>query len=671
MWFRSLLLALVLSAPARAAQPTVFDVAPDDAHLIAYVRNLDSALGAIDELRATLRAVGLGDEGFRWLAETSKREVGIDLLDRKALGAAGLDLSRGAAMYRLPGGQRQPVFAVAVSGEKAFADTTADMAGRMFRSKAKAKKRSQGGATFHELTGDDEWDRMTFAVRDGFAFFGPDDQALEFVATGAFLQAAAAGRFPDEGDAIDVGLWVDFAGAAATTQDYDVRQLGASVGDLVARFQVGSSGIRYAASASVGSALQPFLKHLEPRFSDEARQTAVLGALKPGRGGIVRLLIPTDGLVALLEQTGALAPELRAEIRRELGFDLKDDLLDVLLGDLSVVTPHGLSDMRLEMSVRDAGAMEKTVRKLLELADADRHLTVTTRAVDAGFETTFQGDGRDAWFAPRICWGFVGGRLVVALTPRGLALAATKDGVGLAAVTSPLARAHLTQPATLFAWSPVDNALFGLHDVVSVVRRMVSEEASGWIDLFDVLSLWLDQATESALVLRLDGQKMELTGEIGLLRLAPGAPESTPEGAYTAALALVYSGAVEDGLRALGQVALRFPETPYGRKADGAVYSSGSVLGMYAMAAPLMSSAMYLTMARAYEPAPAEWSPPVAAAPAPSDPCLVWARDVCYYKGADTKECKKAEKLLAAPTKKASKAERRQCALDLFEMRGY
>lgn len=676
MWFRSLLLTAILltTSVAGAAQPTVFDVAPDDTHLIAYVRNLDSALGVIDELRSTMRAMGLGDEGFRWLGETSKKELGLDLLDRKALGAAGLDLARGLAMYRMPkGGAFQPVVAIAISGEKAFIDMLTDLMSRTNRTTFKAKKRKQGGATLYEMTGEHDWDRFFVAARDGYAFFSPDAQALDFVATGAFLQSSVAGRFPDEGDAIDMGLWIDFAGAAANGTNVELQQISAATSDLVARIQVGDAGVRYSASASVGTMLQPFLKHLQPRFSDEARQTAANGTLTRGGGGIARMLIPTDGVVALLEQLGALSPELRAEVRKEIGFDLKDDLLDVLMGDITMVTPHGLSDMRLELSVRDAGAMEKTVRKLLDLVDADRGVTVVTRQVDKGFETVFQGEGRDAWFAPHIYWGFVGGRLVIALTPRGMALAGPKDGAGLSVVTSPLARQHLAMADTFVAWSPVDNSLLGVHDIVSVVRHMLSDEASGWLDLFDVASLLLDRTTDSTLVLHMDGQKIELRGEMGMLALAPSAPATTPEGAYTRALQLVYDGAVEQGMRALGDVARSFPDSPYGRKADGAVYSSGSAMAMYAMAAPMMSMATYFMIAESAEPYPeavaVEAATPVAAMP--TDPCLAWARDVCYFKGSDSKECKKADKILAKPDKKFSKTERRQCALDLYEMRGY
>lgn len=670
------LMAALLAAPAaRAEGATLFDVAPDDAKLVVYVRDLDSALGAIDDLRATLRVMGLGDEGFQWLAAESRKTLGVDVLDRKALSAAGVDLARGVAMYRLPHANGpDPVIAFGVSDEGALTEQVRDLAGRLDGTKFKMKKRKEGPATVYEYRGEHDWQTFQITVRDGFAFAGGPGAPHDFVIRGAFMGSTLAGRFPDEGALVDAGVWFDVAGAAVASGDHDLQEMAMAVGEITGRLTVSHDLIRYDARATVAPMAQTFLKHLAPRHVDEARQTAALRSVSRDRGA-VRFLIPTDGIVALLEQTGVLSPELRAQARTELGFDIKDDLLDVLLGDMTFVGSGGLSDLRVEMAVRDAGHMEKTVRQVLALIEKQAHLTVNTQTIDHGFETTFVNNGPDAWLTPRMFWGFVGGRLVVALSPRGLAdAAAPADGGALAQATLPLARERIGTPATVSSWSTVGESLTSTHDLMTVVRNLLSEEAAGWIDIFDVASLLMDRATESAMVLDLGGDVIRLQGEVGLLALAPGAPTSEPAGAYTHALQTLYSGATRQGLREMGDLARTFPDTPYGHKADAAVYSSGSLMSMYALVAP-MSSAMFWLSARDYDAPYPQVDQQAVAAPvatvAVTDPCIAWARDVCYYQGSDSKDCKKAEKILAKPDRKSSKAEKRQCALDLFEMRGY
>lgn len=679
MWTRiltkaALVVALLVVTPAARAA-TLFDMAPDDAKLVVFVRDLDSALGAIDDLRATMRAMGLGDEGFRWLAEQSRKELGIDVLDRKALTAAGLDLAKGAMFVRLPYSPvHQPVLVFGVGDEKALSEEVRDLAGRAEGAKLTVKKRKEGGATIYDYKGENEWQGFQLSVRDGFGFIGPRGEPHAFVADGAFTANPISGRFPDQGALIDAGFWFDAAGAAADTGDLELRQMAGVVGEITGRLTVTHDLVRYDARATVGGMAQPFLKHLAPRFADEARQTAALRSMARD-GGAVRLLVPADGIVALLEQVGALSPELRAEAKKELGFDFKDDLLDVLMGDVTFVADGGVSSLRAELSVRDAGRAEKTVRQILDLIEREGGIQVATRAVDHGNETTFVNDGRDAWFTPRIFWGFVGGRLVVSLSAGALAdAAAPGDGAAIAQATLPLARERLTTPATLLSWSVVSDSLSSLHDVMAIVRSMLSQEAAGWLDFYDVATLFLDRATESAMVLDLGADTIRLQGEVGLLALAPGAPVTEPAGAYTHALQTLYTGATRKGLRELGDLARAFPDTPYGRKADGALYASSSVLTMYAMLAPAMSGMMWVFAARSYaEPyeVKAEAVAPPPPVTTPADVCMAWARDVCYYKGADSKDCKKAEKLLAKPDKKSSRAEKQKCALELYEMRGY
>ena len=680
MWARSIcaLFLVLATTGARAdSRPSLLDLAPDDTHLVAYVRNLDSALTSLDDLRATLRAVGLQDEGFRWLSEQSKKELGVDLLDKSALTAAGIDLSRGFAFYRIPQNPYDPVVAIGVANEGALVDTVAELAERAERQKFKAKKKKQGSTTIHSFTGENGYGGFMVCVRDGVAFLGSNDQALAFVVNGAFSQRGLSSRFPDEGASVDVGVWVDFAGAAADTNDSDLRSFGTmGVSELWARYQILDDRISLAANATLQPMVSGFLKHLAPRYSDESRQTAALRSLPATTSTVMRLLVPTDGITALLEQTGALSPEVRADLTRELGFDIKDDVLDVFLGDMTLIVPQGLSDLRLELSVQDAGKAQKLISTLLQKANAARGVGVRTEERDVSgitvHETVVTFDDRDAYIAPRFYWTFQGGRLVAGLTERAVTVSASKQDSGfVGGLTNALARDRLLTPSTFASFGRVDDYLLSLHDVMAVVRNMLRGDALPATDLFDVPVLLLDRMVDSAVVLDIDAKKVALVAEATMLQLAPGASDATAAGAYTAALVRLYTGNVEQATRDLVEVARRFPDTPYGQKADRAVFSGSSILSLYALAAPVMGAGMFFALrAPSYSDEAVTMAAPKAVA-APADPCVAWARDVCYYTGPESKECKKAEKILAKPDKKFSKKEQSQCALELYKMRGY
>jgi hypothetical protein len=210
-----------------------------------------------------------------------------------------------------------------------------------------------------------------------------------------------------------------------------------------------------------------------------------------------------------------------------------------------------------------------------------------------------------------------------------------------------------------------------MHDVAAILRNMLRDDARPFTDLLDVPVLLLDRTTDSALVADMSATSIDLRAELTMVPLAPGAPVSTAAGAYTAALQTIYGGSLEQGLRAMAEVARTFPDTPYGRKADRAVFATSGLMGLYAVAAPgMMMSAMLAMRSYDYtEPAMAQMATPTPANP--PDPCVAWARDVCYFKGHDSADCAKAEKILQKPDKKFSAKERSKCALDLYDMRGY
>jgi hypothetical protein len=665
-----------------AAPQAALDSGPPGAAMTFYVRDMDAVVAWIDDVRALLRYVGLGDEGFAWVSEQSKAELGFDALDRKSLAAAGYDLSRGVALFVQ--GPRDDAWSlvVGVADEKAFLATTEKAIAKMADKKVKTKKASEAGGTSYTLSPGNE-EPLHVYVKDGLAWMGLGD-GVRYAKGGQ--AGSAPSPFPPTGAKLDMGAHFDVEALARESGDADLADLATFARSgwfrvLQQEGRFSTEGRLEAAEAS-----RDILAKLVPRYVDAPRQTAVLRSLRADPSVIFRMLWPVQGMHQLLEENGLLDPQELESIRKDTGVDLVEDVFKVFLGDMTFVAPTGVADLRLEMTVSDSDRAEKVVRAMFDaLADELRVETAALPNQPGAYRTTLRDEGPEEWIAGKLYWTVREGRLVFGLTADSVAIPSYAGETFTGTEHGAIAKGQLEDPSFVFLYVRGDDALSGMHGVLAVARELLGTDALPFTDLLDVPLLMGDIYLHTAMAFDLDADGASFVGETSYLPLTPDPAPGSAMSAFGESLKTLYAGHVESARRAWLALREAHRGTPYGLRAERNLVSESSMMTLYALLTPTLAAGaasrwMMGGAAAPYSPDEAYPTEPyvddaVEATPAapvdPLDPCLAWAENACYYKGAESDECKKANRTLAGTKKKFSKKEQQKCALDLYEMRGW
>lgn len=660
------------------ATPSAMDAGPTGPIAKLYVRDLAPLYQEIEEIRALLRFFGLGDEGFSMLSELSRTHLGIDVLDASAVAKAGVDLSRGAAFYFWADPEPQACVIFGASDAGTLTKSVTGWLERAEGQRRKANKSSQHGGTFVTLQGSDGLQPdLALFVRDGLAHFGPAT-SLGYVGAGA---ASTGGGSAPSGSHVEFGMWLDAETAANVVPDPEIHEISGIVRSFSLRVWSSAEGLHIDGEAAAGPHIKGLLGKMTPSYRDAARQTALFREQGAPPAFAARVFFPLRGLFDWLREQGELGDEDLAEFKAELGLDLEQDIVDVLLGDFTIIAPTGLADCRIEASVSEPGKAKKVLLSLLgdiskpggapaKGAPGPPPLLRTLELERDQYVTEVHIEDIEDWFLPRIFWTFRGGRLLVGLAPTALEDVKRPSAAAIEWTTAPGVRRQLERPSLVYVYGSGSDIYASLQDLIAVVRQMFGPNLAAIMDIFDVPMLVAAMTLSAEQMVDLDQDGIRLQGSSTLLTLNPAAPAGSAPGDFAAALKLLYAGRVQDARRHMHAVAERYPDTPEGRRADGYAFGHSSVLLLYAFLGPAVAgSLMYRAMAEspAYD---TEAVLPVEPPP-PADPCLAWAELACLYKGDASKECKRAETYRNRKNGKFSEKERKQCALDLYEMRGY
>lgn len=651
-----------MAAPAQAQSAA--SAGPPDAFFHLVVRDLDPVFAEIDELRATLRWLGLGDEGFAALSELSKTELGVDLVSAKAVTAAGFDLSRGAALFFGGGADPEATVVLGVSEESAFVSTVSRLIELTSGRKPKVKKQKQGSGTTVEWSNEDGGVEVAAHLRGGLATMGPPAALGYAVAGGA--GAGPVTPFPDAGAGIDIGMWVDVARLAALTQDADVQAFAQVVTEGWIRATEGTDGLRVDGRVSLTGSGRELVASMAPKYSDAAKQGAVFNEMLTPPVALFRAMLPLRAMASLLEREGALTPEVIEEVRKREGIDLRADIFDLFLGDITFVMPTGAADMRLEFAVSDPARAEKLVNTLWSRIAAPQYEGATSdtrvetiRANEGHFITRFLTDDWAEFFVPTVHWGFRGGRLILGLAPAALSAPSSGGPSFVSSSDLEAVRRQLNKPSALFFYTAEGDPFSGMQDLWALIRAQLGRKAAPFSDLIDVYLVHLALTRESVTVAELDEQGLGISSELRALRLGRSDGPDTPSGAYAASLRMLFGGRPEVARRAWSDVAARYPDSPEGKRAERALHSANSLVWLYN--GFVLGGFFMFSQVAARSEAPVV----LPAEPQGATPCEALANRLCWENGDSDSRCVQARKRLA---KKAGPTQREQekCAYELF-----
>ncbi|NUN14439.1 MAG: hypothetical protein HUU55_12485 [Myxococcales bacterium] len=619
----------------------------------------------IERTKQNLRLMNLDPGVFDWLSAQSEKWFGLNVLDASSLKKAGIELNHPWALVAHSTG---PILVLGTTNTRQFAQTIANSLTSATGVKTKTKERSTPFGSLLTILLDGT-PRLAIAAVNG---------AKQTTLVGAvesvegILNDISNGPPPPAvaDPALRFSFSIRFDEFAAMISEPELA-------DGLERCDLGvyANGLRY--DVRGGCSLKPMITNFTdlfvPVFKDPTRQTRFLSELPKDPVSVVRLLIPTDAVKQLMVNTGVWTPETRQEAADSLGFDIETDVLDVFLGDITWIVPSGLADLRLEMTVADAGRAEKFLRHVLEIDESPNNPTIQTTSKRVGdilvYDTQLVFPDEEDWISPRFYWSFRDGRLVVGLTERSV-LQPAGESVGQFAQTFPDVAAKLENPSTFFVYQRTEDGASSLLSPVKLIRNQFAPDLRKLIAFVDVVALAMDQSLYGWAEISFRPGGVDLTGSGESVEIDPEQDDSSAAGAYAAALKEIYAGEIYSGKQKLLTIADRFPGSRQALRAQRALFSASSLYGYYqaisaAVTVPWLA-ALFTNQGSVFESV-TETSTNI------GDPCVLWAQNVCYYRGNKSKDCEKGRKLLKQqkPNTVRKKTELEKCALQLYQMRGY
>lgn len=675
----ALTVACLLSSVTAAAPAAHYG--PPNPLFAVYVDDVESALTSLDEVRGWMRFLELGDEGFTRLSELSREHLGMNVMDPASLREAGIEPNRGAAFFFYATPEPQAVLVFGASDADRLVRTVDRFAKSAVNDRYAMTKSKRSGGTYASWasTGGGPPD-IALLVRDSLAFLGPAESIG--YALGGVSPAAPPLPFAPVAGSLHVGMWFDLEETARITGERDLHNLSHLARNLAMVAWNDEAGVHMEAELEASEDIRSILSSIQPAYRDQEQQTLVFRELHSTPAVLFRLFVPLTGLYDTVVAQAGLTERDFAEFRKEIGVDLKRDIVDVFLGDMTIVAPTGLGDLRVEFCTADAGRARDTLLKLLGglsepdaplpvLEWRDTHVRTLRHGSDAFVTEVRDGASADAMVV-RVFWGFHAGRLRVALTPGALAPPTVKrSGGGEPWQATPLIAAELQTPSTVFAFMDASDLLAGYQDVIAIVRQMLSRDAAAIADIFDLAMLSSAVQLRSTTRGRLDESGLRFQAETQHFALTPEAPEGTAAGDFVRSLRELYRGHLEFAQRGMLAVSTNYPGTPEGIRAERYAFANGSAMGLWAASMMVVGSLSWSRLGAASVEYPDEAAPMAVTEPEARDVCLVWADLVCVYEGDGSKGCARGRKLAGRKSQKFSKAERQRCALELFELRGY
>lgn len=620
----------------------------------------------LEQTKQNLRLMNLDPGIFDWISAQSTKWLGLDILDAQSLKKAGVELDHPWALIAHSTG---PVLVLGTTNPRLFAKTIAGSVASATGVKARVKEKSTNFGQISTILTNGEA-RIAIAAVKG----AENTTLVGMVDSVEGILADLVGSSPPPSGTSDPALRFSFSlrfDEFATM----VSEPGLADGLQQCDFGVYAAGSRYdvRGNCSLKPMVSQFTDLFVPIFKDSTRQTRFLSELPKDPVSIVRLLLPTDGVKQLMVNTGLWTPEARQEAADSLGFDLETDVLDVFWGDVTWIVPTGLADLRIEMTVADAGRAEKLLLHVLDVDDSPRGPKVQTtskriRDVQV-FETRMVLPSEDDWISPRFYWSFRDGRLVLGLTEHSV-LPPVDDSIGQFSQTYPDVASRLSTPSTFFAYQRSEDGASSLLSPVKLIRNQFGAETRQLLAFVDIVALAMDQSLYGWAEVMIQPGAIELSGSGESVEMDSTREETFVAGAYAAALNEIYAGEIYSGKQKLMAIVDRFPESRQAIRAQRALFAGSSIYAYYQAISAAVTVPWLMTLFREGGTSAglaAELSQDL------SDPCILWAQNVCYYRGTKSKECGKGRKMLkqSKTAKPRSKSEIEKCALQLYEMRGY
>lgn len=594
---------LVLLGSQAAAAPSALQVGPAETPFALAMTNVGALENHVAALESYLAVMKLHDPGFAELEALLREATGLAVAKKRSAPGKlarefGLNPQGAIVLYAVPvKGRLRAVVAADVSDGKLLLKSLQRIVESMRWKHGDGKgprihvQMSEGGRRASVMADDSA--RLHVRLEAGIVAFSSENGAVDQLQlSGGNPLGSVMAKLPKSADALGGALYVDTA--AYMKYERHAPSWFEDVTRIEAAGSIGKHGLTGWAQVQHGEDIEDFVKAALPNPASGATRQVMAGIAGGGSGDWFRYSFNPQVAFGLMEaMLGPAITDMVGEVKREIGVDLKKDIVGNLTGDVLVVTRETLADGVLVVGVKDSKKAAKSLSKMLSksFASGDH------RYVKTGFVKEKGGDlyKTQVWWGDKkrkeihgetvLWWGARSGALVFGLSPHHVKAALAIDVAKKAGALPPL----LVQGA--FG----DKDIFALHarfgELAPLLRQILPPARSLWSKetpqgraarVTDTLTAVYDRLVDLSAIGRYDGRTITIELEARALPTTGSAGYSAgAEQAYEEALKARYQGLVRSSNEALLALAKQFPGTPYANKAlqyalGGGAFSAAS-----------------------------------------------------------------------------------------------